>query len=403
MSLKNAVGGVALLSGTAIGAAILALPVATAHLSFFSTLLLYILCWFFMLLGALYLLEVNLLVGYQTNLISMTEKTLGKKTKVFTWCVYLTLLYALTTAYLSGASAWLNQILRYFDFTIHSFYSTLMSAAVTFFILLMGTTTIDWINRGLMVGLISSFISLMYITLPQTSPSLVFFSAHTFSVSPLPIIITAFGSAIVVPSITEYLHAKPKQLIWVIGIGSFIPLIVYTVWEYVIISLIPLAGKEGLLHMQQYGHPVTDIPLALETILKNDIIRQACAYFSIFAITTSLLGVSLSLFDFLADGLHLRKNRKGKWILTLMIFIPPLFFNFFFPQMFSLILSFAGISVALLLGILPTLMAFSERRRYPIHSPFQVPGGYPLILVSLLFFASIIAIECASIWAIRVP
>lgn len=394
MSLKNAVGGIALIAGTAIGAAVLALPVITAHLGFLQTIIIYGTCWFFMTLGALYLLEANLLVGYGTNLISMAETTLGKFGKYFTWAIYLILLYALTAAYLSGVGAWVEQGFELINISLNPFGCACIATVLTMIVIWLGTAVTDWVNRFLVIGLIGAFAILLFITTEHVQLDLLFARHNILDLSPIPIIITAFGSAIVIPTLTEYLHGKPRQLLYVVLIGSVIPLLVYIIWEFVILGIIPLSGEPGLLQIQQHGHPVTDVPAALQTLLHSDIITKASTYFSIFALITSLLGVCLSLFDFLADGLHLRKNMRSRILLTVITFFPPLGFIIFYPHGFTVALSFAGIFVAILLGILPAMMAWQGRYHLKQEKPLQIIGGKILIIITILFFLFVCGIEC---------
>ncbi len=394
MSLKNAIGGIALIAGTAIGAAVLALPVITAHLGFLQTILIYSVCWLFMTFGALYILEVNLLVGYGTNLISMAEKTLGKTGKYFTWIVYLILLYALTAAYLSGVGAWITQGLTQISISATPFQSALIATLLTMIVILLGTAVTDWINRFLMIGLIAAFFTLLCVVFKRVDIALLLKPSAVVDLRPLPLIITAFGSAIVIPTITEYLHGKPKQLLYVVLIGSLIPLLVYITWESAILGTIPMEGENGLLHIQQHGHAATDVTRALRVLLQNKLITQASSFFSIFALITSLLGVCLSLFDFLADGLHLNKTIKTRLLLSLCTFLPPLCFIIFFPYGFTFALSFAGIFVAILLGILPTLMAWQGRYHLKENKPLQVVGGKPMMIITICFFMLIAIIEC---------
>lgn len=399
MSLKNAIGGIALIAGTAIGAAVLALPVSTAHLGFIQTTAIYLTCWFFMTMGALYLLEANLFVGYGTNLISMVEKTLGSFGKYFTWVTYLILLYALTAAYLNGAGAWLEQGMGNFGAKFTHFESALIATALTLIVVFLGTAFTDWINRILMIALIGTFVTLLGATYQHVQIDLLFSQMSVLDFRPLPLIITAFGFAIVIPTLTEYLHGKPKQLLWVILIGSAIPLLVYIIWEIAITGIIPMEGDPGLLQIQHHGHPVTDISNALQRLLKNPSITKASSYFSFFALITSLLGVSLSLFDFLSDGLHMIKNKmKGRFVLALIAFVPPLGFILFYPHGFTVALSFAGIFVAILLGILPAMMVWQGRYHLNITSPLQIYGGKIALILTILFFSTVMCIEGYNQW-----
>lgn len=393
MSLKNAIGGIGLLSGTAIGAAILALPVATSHLGLMYTLVLYLFCWFFMTLGALYLLEANLITGYGTNLLSMAEKMLGARGKIVTSITYLALLYALTAAYLSGAGAWLEKALLHFGVVVSPTHTAIGATALTIFVIFWGTALTDWVNRFLMLGLLGAFGTLLFATLPEVQHDLLLSQPFSWDLRVFPLIITAFGCAIVIPSVTDYLHGKPKQLVSVVLIGGFIPLVIYIAWEICIVGTLPVQGPHGLLAIQLAGHPVTDIPLALQHRLNMPIVTSMARYFSIFALITSLLGVTLSLFDFLADGMHLRKKFHNKLKLAAITFLPPLAFVILYPHGFNVTLSFAGLFVAILLGILPVLMVWRARYVYRFASPLRMVGGKALLLLTLLFFCFIIATE----------
>lgn len=405
MSLKNAVGGIALIAGTAIGGAILALPVATAHLGFLQTVGLYFICWFFMTLSALYLLETNLYVAPGSNLITMAQSTMGRAGKYVTWVVYLILLYSLLAAYLSGSSAWISYGASELNLNISPLVCALTATLGTLLVIFMGTAITDWINRLLMIGLITAFVTLIWTSAPHIETHRLFVQYAPLDFISMPLIITGFGSAIVVPSITAYLHGKPTQLLHVTFIGCLIPFIVYVIWEFAIVGTIPLEGPYGLLQIQQHEvliegdnatlhHLVTDVPLAMQKHLKTTWVTLAATYFSIFALLTSLLGVCLSLFDFLADGLKIKKTHSGKMLLTLFTFIPPLIFVLFYPVGFSVILSFAGFFVAILLGILPGLMVWFGRYRRHYSSTIQIPGGKIFILISFVFYLGIMGIEC---------
>ena len=110
---------------------------------------------------------------------------------------------------------------------------------------------------------------------------------------------------------------------------------------------------------------------------------------------TAFLGVSLGLFDFLADGLKLKKaGPQGKYTLALT-FLPPLIIVLFQPGIYLQALSYAGVCCVVLLLLLPAAMAW-RGRKVSVLAPGQgqlVPGGtasllgISLIAVSLLVIA----------------
>lgn len=83
------VGGTLLVTGTSIGVGMLALPVATAKGGFFPSLLIYLVCWVFMLCTGLLILEACIWMPKNANLITLSSRLLGKWGKFFCWVLYL--------------------------------------------------------------------------------------------------------------------------------------------------------------------------------------------------------------------------------------------------------------------------------------------------------------------------
>ena len=102
---------------------------------------------------------------------------------------------------------------------------------------------------------------------------------------------------------------------------------------------------------------------------------------------TAFLGVSLGLFDFLADGLKFNKaGIQGKYTLALT-FLPPLTVVLFKPGIYLNALSYAGVCCVVLLVLLPTLMAWKGRKAclHPLTDTQRMLPGGSLALTALGF------------------
>lgn len=208
------------------------------------------------------------------------------------------------------------------------------------------------------------------------------------------VVATSFGFHIIIPSLTTYLNRNVKQLKRVILIGSLIPLFVYIVWNFLTLGVIPLEGQNGLIEGYQQGSNGAHL---LTIALNNPLISLIARSFSFFAIITSFLGVSLSLMDFLADGLKAKEGEKNKCLLLAITFLPPLLFTLFYPRAFLAALEYAGaFGVILLLGVLPILMVWHGRAKHQQESRFTTWGGKPALIVGLCFSLMIIALEVAN-------
>ena len=391
MNVKQ-LGGILLITGNAIGGGMLALPLATAQAGFINSALFLLACWAIMLTGALLILEVNLWFPRHSHLISMARATLGTLGEIIAWLCYLFLLYSLLAAYIAGGSDFLQGLLQKKD--IH--FATGITA--TLFVLILGAVvykgirSVDLLNRILMGGKLLIFCFLFLFLFPFISiKQLGQGELHHLSAS-LTIIITSFGFAAIIPSLRSYFHSNIRQLRQVIFFGSLIPLICYILWIGAIMGVIPIDKLSSIAHT---GDATSRLTNTLSHLLNNNIITFLAWVFTSICLATSFLGVGISLFDFLIDGLRLKPTDKNKIIVHLLSFLPPLIIVLFYPSAFMAALNYAGIWCASLLALLPALMAWSGRYHQQIVSPYRVIGGKALL--SLLIIVSSIIIVHAII------
>jgi tyrosine-specific transport protein len=201
----------------------------------------------------------------------------------------------------------------------------------------------------------------------------------------LPIIITSFGFQNTLPGLRMYLRDDVKKLRWAIFIGSSVPLLVYFIWEFVIIGVVPIEGNEGLLQVLSTGQPATGLASSLTHIVRNGWISNLFKIFTLCAIITSFIGVSFSLFDFLIDSFKIKRDKKGRIFALLLTFLPPLIFAFSYPDGFIMALSYAGIFVAVLLGILPVMMVWSGRYYKKIATGYRANINHFVLLLIIIF------------------
>lgn len=399
MKTSNTIGGILLVSGTAIGGGILALPTSTVAAGFIPTSISFIICWFFMTIGALLLLEANLWFKNETNLISMSHNTIGTKGKIFAWITYLMLLYALISAYLTGCGAWVVKIAKDTGLiNIPTHIGPLVVAIVMGIIIYCGTYYVDRLNRILAFGLFLFFALIIGASFHYVDYSALTLGDFKAAPRSVPLIITSFGFAIVIPSLCHYLKNETKSLLAVVLVGSLIPLICYLVWELVTLGSLSIAGPNGLKALALNIEDGTEVAVALQNVIGNKIITTSALFFSIFAIVTSLIGVTLSLFHFLADGLHLKKRGLSGVFLFILTFTPPLIAITVKANGFNVILSFGGIFVAIILGILPIMMVWYGRYVRKIATDFRVPGGKFLLITTGIFFLYVIMQELTNIF-----
>jgi tyrosine-specific transport protein len=394
-SINRIFGGAMLVSGTCIGAGMLALPVSTAAAGFYPSALTFFFCWLMMTISAFLMLEVSLWYPEETNLITMAKSTLGKPGEIIAWVTYVLFLYALMTAYTSGAAGIIGKMLGHFGFeeSLGLWIVVVIFATIVYF----GARTVDWANRIMMVGLIGAYIVLVGNVIPKVSPQMLGDGHAKYLWTTGPLLVTSFGFHLLIPSLKNYLGSNLKALRWSILLGSLLPLVVYLLWEILVLGVIPVKGESGLVAILHAEHTtgkqaVIELTQLLSDILKNPKITLFAAIFGLCAMLTSFIGVALGLFDFFADGFHIKKTVVGKFTLALLTFFPPVLMALFYPR-FITALHYAGFFAAILLVIFPALMVWWGRYRLNIASGYRVMGGRPLVLFALLFGLSVIVLE----------
>ncbi len=391
---SKVLGGVLLVAGTTIGAGMLAMPVSTGGGGFLPSCVLLLIVWLCMLFTAFLMLEVNLWMSGDSNIITMAKHTLGKVGQAITWIVYLLLLYSLTAAYIVGCAPLILHATSSLTGHEMPFWVGTIPLLVVFgSFVYLGTKAVDWINRLLMTGLVLSYTLMLSLILPHVDPELLMYENWKVVWPATTVVVTSFGYHIIIPSLTTYLERDVKKLRVTVLIGSTVPLAVYFLWQAAILGAIPAYGEGGLLHILELNQPTAHLTHALDKILNSQWVTTASRFFAFFAVVTSFLGVSLSLSDFLADGLKIKKTEKGKIITCALTFAPPLIFALAYPQGFIIALKYAGVLVAVLLILLPVAMVWIGRYRKGYVGPFRTWGGKPAMALASIIALVVIAIE----------
>jgi len=384
----HVLGGALLVAGTSIGAGMLALPVVSAMGGFFPSLIIYIISWAIMSATGMLFLEIALDMRKDSNIISMADRYLGKGGKTFSWIVYLFLFYCLSIAYISGGGALLKSVVGD-SLTLSS--CSLIFAVVFGCFIYFGALAVDRLNIFLMFGLAITYFLFIFFGVSQIDTSNLITHDFKFAVFSFPVILVSFGYQSIIPSLTYYMKRDYKKIRFSILLGTSLAFLVYLVWELLILGIIPIEGKfglrEALLQNQDAIHP-----LRYYTKIKS--IYFIGQFFSFFAITTSFLGVSLGLFDFIADGLKIRKKGSHKILIALITFLPPIVISLVYPHLFLTALNYAGgIGGALLLVFLPCIMVFSKRYIKKEKTSHQLFGGKISLFIILIFVIFVLLVE----------
>lgn len=320
MSFSKALGGVLLIVGTSIGAGMLALPLALSQVGFWPGLLMLVLCWAVMYTGASMMLEANLAFPPGSHMVTMAKNSLGRIGGMLAWISSLCLLYTLLAAYIAGGSDVLQGVVDSFIHLPHVSF-TLLFTLVLGWVVYAGVRFVDYSNRLLMFAKLAVYLCVVLLVFPHIQVAHLQGSDWSAAPKSIMILITSFGFASIVPSLRFYFQDDIPLLRRVIFIGSVIPLFCYIAWNAVMMGVF----KRGeLIAISQETYPITGLTVALETAFHSHIIAGCFSAFTAICMFTAFLGVSLGLYDFLADGLQLKKRGIQGFLLFCVTFFPPM-------------------------------------------------------------------------------
>ncbi len=376
---KSLWSGVLLIATTCIGAGMIALPSMTGLAGFLPAFCVTTLCWLMMSATGLLFLEAVLWMPEGSNLLSLAEQFLGKKARYLAGFLFVFLYTSLLVAYISGAAPLFSSLLG-----IEPFFGYFLFTAIFGGIVWLGSRAVDRINWILVFGLVFTFLALLVLGSQEVQAQLLERQNWGWGLFALPILFSAFGFHNVIPSVAKYLKGDVKKLRIAVLLGALIPYIFYLSWQWMVIGMV---SEERLMLSQESGVPVTQL---LESITGSSLILSVSAFFGFFAMVTSLLGVSLSMVDFYTDGF--KSSKRG--LLTLLVFIPPLFFTINNPGLFVTALGYAGGFGEVVLNCLfPVAMVWVGRYQMKLTSKVGLFGGKPLLALLVVLSLFIMGLE----------
>ncbi|MFA6914874.1 MAG: aromatic amino acid transport family protein [Parachlamydiales bacterium] len=382
--------GILIVSGTCIGAGMLALPVITGMAGFLPAIVISTLCWLFMLCTGMLFLEATLWLEDGANVMTLTGHFLGKLGKIAGGASFIFLYYCLLISYFSAGSGLCRSLINNFTgITVPGGELIAIFTIIFGLIVWLGPRMIDRVNGVLMIGLVVSYLLIVFIGADVIQAELLQRMEWNYMWLAAPTLFSAYGFHNVIPSLATYLKRNVSNLKWTVIIGTTIPYIVYNIWQLLIIGSLNEVELEAAAIS---GMPITD---TLQAITSTPWMSTAGTYFGLFALVTSLLGVGLSMIDFMGDALKVRRDGLMRLALCVISFTPPAFLAWIYPGIFLKAIGVAGgFGEAILNGMIPILMVWIGRYQMRLTSACRLWGGKPLLVVLMLFTLLIICIEC---------
>jgi tryptophan-specific transport protein len=395
--------GILLVAGGALGAGMFALPMVSAGAwMWWSTIGLF-LVWGMTFVSAKLFVMVNLALIADTHnsldprssFDSLVLHTLGRwwsrLNNVSIVFIMMILMYAYTSAGASIADYSLTGLGMRIDDSYRRWlsigFATLIAITVAF-----GTSLV---SRVLLVFLVMMAIA-FFVSALGIMPSValnhltISINAPQYLLAALPVYVTAFACAGLIPSLVRHYHAQPekvnKSLFW----GSVLVLLVYVLWLILTFGSI---GRDGFTAVFAGGSNLGELVSALVNNGVDNSLEVRLNIFSHCAIITSFLSVGLGLFHFIQDKFSLGDMLSQRLFAAICCFGPPAFASFVLPYGFIHAIGFAGVFVAFSFFILPGMMALSLKQKGGIIISNRIP------LLVILFGILILGLKSALLFS----
>ncbi|EQA0398565.1 hypothetical protein AWE03_003036 [Escherichia coli] len=121
----------------------------------------------------------------------------------------------------------------------------------------------------------------------------------------------------------------------------------------------------------------------------SGIIEFCLLVFSNLAVASSFFGVTLGLFDYLADLFKIDNSHGGRFKTVLLTFLPPALLYLIFPNGFIYGIGGAGLCATIWAVIIPAVLAIKARKKFP-NQMFTVWGGNLIPAIVILFGITVI-------------
>ncbi|MBC6500560.1 MULTISPECIES: low affinity tryptophan permease TnaB [Citrobacter] len=390
--------GIMVIAGTVIGGGMFALPVDLAGAWFFWGAFILIISWFSMLHSGLLLLEANLNYPVGSSFNTITKDLIGNKWNVISGATVAFVLYILTYAYISANGAIISETI-----SMHSdghVNPRIIGVCTALFV-----ATVLWFSSLAASRITSLFLGIKILAFVIVFGSLFFqvdysilsgvsgvneesrsFFPYIFMA--IPVCLASFGFHGNIPSLIICYGKKKDKLIKSVVLGSFLALVVYLFWLYCTMGNIPRESFKGIIAS---GGNVDALVGSFLGTNQSGVIEFCLLVFSNLAVASSFFGVTLGLFDFLADLFKFDNSHSGRFKTVMLTFLPPTVLYLLFPNGFIYGIGGAGLCATIWAVIIPAVLALKSRQKFP-NQMFTVWGGRIIPAVVIIF--GIVVIFC---------
>lgn len=363
-----------LISGTAIGAGLVALPLTVVHLGLHLTALLLGCALFVAYRSSMMTIDLCAAKGEASSIVDLSRYHSGNKAAVVSMISFYSLSLALLTVYFSCLT------------------STLESAScIPKQVILFGCSCALFLALSLKEKLFSQLSTLLVTTLLIIIAACIgqfLFSKNGLSfsrtgnvrevITVIPILFTSFGVQNICANIYGQLNGDKKHIERAFLIGITIPAVIYLVWIVSVLGNVGARDPAFLEKMRQHQVSVGELIVFLCGSTNIAFMSALFQALSLFAITTSAIGIGLGLQKSLDEVLP--SSRYGS---RLCVCAVPALVCLTVQNAFLKILSFGAMTAVVFVIFMPFYLKRKRGRTNPVGEWIALGAGILVVLCEL--------------------
>lgn len=214
-----------------------------------------------------------------------------------------------------------------------------------------------------------------------------------YAATALPVCLTSFGFHGNVSSLLKYFKGDARKVAKSIWAGTLIALVIYVLWQSAIQGNLPRSEFAPVIAAEG---KVSVLIEALSKFTQTGSMDKVLTLFSYMAIATSFLGVTLGLFDYIADIFKWNDSVSGRTKTAALTFLPPLISCLLFPTGFVTAIGYVGLAATIWTGIIPAMLLYRSRKKFGASKNYKIYGGFGLMVWVFLFGVINIAAQVLS-------
>lgn len=362
MITSKQVSGIFIVSGTIIGAGMLALPISSYSIGFFPSSIIMFFMFFLAILSSLNIAKINLHFGQSLSIPMAARKVLGKYAEILTVSAKLLLLYSLLSAYISGSVSILHtELLEFYQIQFHKHYLTVIITGLLGLLIVSSFKTVDYFNRigcfiMLVLFLLMAFLLFNKVEIKNLTSTTTSISTYSISVVIL-LFFTSFGFQLSIHAISNYIGIEYKEIRRIFLIGTSIPLCLYIIWQIISLGSIPRLGPQSFSDIESAGGDIGTFVQILGSKISFVKFSSVVRLFTLLAIITSFIGVALGLLNYFMELLDYQDSLYNRFKSGILTFSVPLIIVLLYPQIFIKSLSIAASFLNFVSVIIPSLIS----------------------------------------------